>query len=110
MVYMVYYKYISGWKTIYPEIFEEINNAPILGLYSNYHQALIEAIKWNIEHRWGCCEEYPELYDLSGNIMDFNNITVSELEKIYNELIKDLESDRSKYTEKYCIIKEYNIR
>ena len=105
MVWLVYYEYVPGWHTIHPEIFYEINKEPIHQIYNNYQKALIKAITYNIKNIYDI-DAYPEYYNKNKPI-DLKAFTISELEKLHNKLINSLES--TKYTYKYCDIKEWNI-
>lgn len=96
MVYVVYYKYNLGWKTHRPDILEELNKEPILGLYSNYNQALKKAIEYNIKYYYDSDEELLELNKLNISIDNINTYTLYELEIIYNKLNKVFHSKTDK--------------
>lgn len=109
MVYLVYYKYISGWKTTDKEIFEEINKEPILGIYTNYHKALLQANEWNIKYHLEDILEHGEYYGFDNNKIVLDIYSPYELEILYNKMIKEFESKTYKYTFKYCVFKEWSI-
>lgn len=104
MVYLVYYKYVPGWHTIHQEIFYEINNKPIHKIYNNNQKALIEAIRYNIKNNCDI-DIYPEYYNKNKPI-ELNIFNIGELEKLHKQLINLF--DGTKYTYKYCDIKEWS--
>lgn len=104
MVYLVYYKYVPGWHTIHPDIFYEINNEPIHLIYNNYQKALMEAIRYNIKNNCDI-DIHPEYYN-KNKPMELDIFTIGELEKLHKQLINLF--DGTKYTYKYCDIKEWS--
>jgi len=103
--------YIPGWKITHNEIFSDINNNPIYGLYNDHKTALVKTITYNVINFLNDIEAYPEYYNYDGTILNFNNLSLDKLIDINNNILNIINKyNKNSEIIKYCMIENYDIQ